>query len=91
MPVERREISVSQFAELLGVEAERVIGVERKGSTMVLLLEPEATNGDDVGSNPATERGYNRGQKERQHEEDHGLDGDGQEKHALQLLRGGHV
>lgn len=51
MPVERRPISVSQFCELLGVEPHRLIAVTReggsKGSTMVLILEPEETNAND--------------------------------------------
>jgi hypothetical protein len=41
VPIERRAVSVSQFADLLGVDPQRLIGVERKGSTMILLLEPE--------------------------------------------------
>ena len=41
MPVERREVSISQFCELLGIEPKRLIAVERKSSTMVLILEPD--------------------------------------------------
>ena len=38
----RRTISVSQFAELMGIEdPKRLIDVERHGDTFVLLLEPE--------------------------------------------------
>ena len=45
MSVQRIELSVSQFAELIGVEPERVLGVEKRGSTMILVLEPEDTDG----------------------------------------------
>lgn len=44
MPVCRRLISVSQFAELLGLEPQQVIAVERQGSSLVLVLEPEETH-----------------------------------------------
>jgi hypothetical protein len=43
MPVVRRVVSVSQFAELMGVEPQQVIAVERQGSSLVLVLEPEET------------------------------------------------
>lgn len=52
MPVERREVSVSQFAELMGLEPERLIAVERRGSTMVLVLEPEAEVTQTMGTFP---------------------------------------
>lgn len=45
MPVERRLISVSQFAELMGIEPQQVIAVERQGSSLVLVLEPEESHG----------------------------------------------
>lgn len=52
MPVERREISVSQLAELLGIEPTRFLGLEsdpcfkdaarRDSSRWWIVLEPEA-------------------------------------------------
>lgn len=41
--VERQSLSVNQFAELLGFEPERFIGVQvnKQSQTIWLLLEPE--------------------------------------------------
>lgn len=49
MPIERREVSVSQLSELLGIAPERFIGIVRlNSSTVTLLLEPEdETPADD--------------------------------------------
>lgn len=61
MPAERQELSVSQFAELLGVDPQRLIDVKRRGgsqgSTMVLILEPEEIDGTDGRSTSATANG----------------------------------
>lgn len=53
MRVERVRLSVSQFCELIGVDPDRLIAVQRegaqmgkKGSTMVLILEPEETDAE---------------------------------------------
>ena len=53
MPVERREISVSQLAELLGIDPSRFLGLEsdpcfkdaerRQSSRWWIVLEPEMT------------------------------------------------
>lgn len=42
MPVERRPISISQLAELLGVDPSRLLAVEvhRPSKTAILVLEP---------------------------------------------------
>jgi len=52
MPVERHEISVSQFCELLALEPQRFIGVTRPradSSTLTILMEPEMQTS---GTNP---------------------------------------
>jgi hypothetical protein len=42
MPVIREPLSISQFAELVGVEPSRLVGVEfsRRNSSVTLVLEP---------------------------------------------------
>jgi hypothetical protein len=42
MPVIREPLSISQFAELVGVEPSRLVGVEfsRRHSSVTLCLEP---------------------------------------------------
>ena len=45
MPIERHEISVSQFCELLALDPARFVGVARlKNGSITILLEPEAMN-----------------------------------------------
>ena len=42
MPIERHEISVSQFCELLALDPARFVGVARlKNGSITILLEPE--------------------------------------------------
>lgn len=43
MPVERKQVSISQLAELVGVDPARLIDVDvhRPSQTAVLILEPE--------------------------------------------------
>lgn len=57
MPVDRSvALSISQFAELIGIEPERFIGVEvhRPSSTIVIVQEPieERTCGPDPTGHP---------------------------------------
>jgi hypothetical protein len=50
MPVDREPISISQFAELVGVEPARLVDVEfsRRNSTVMLVLEPVDVQQKDV-------------------------------------------
>jgi hypothetical protein len=43
MPVERQPVSISQFAELMGIDPARFIGVDvqRHSTRVVLILEPD--------------------------------------------------
>ena len=45
MPVERVSVSLSQFAELLGLEPGRFLGVEfdRRSTALTLVMEPNMT------------------------------------------------
>jgi hypothetical protein len=47
MPVERQPVSISQFAELMGIDPARFVGVdvERQSSRVLLVLEPEKIDG----------------------------------------------
>jgi hypothetical protein len=86
MPVERVSLSISQFAELLGTEPDRVIAVEKRGPTMVLVLEPQdVTHGANKCGNPATtDRRHGRGEESSgRTQENHRLNGNREEKDAL--------
>jgi hypothetical protein len=47
MPVDRTPVSISQFAELMGIDPARFVGVEveRRSSRVLLVLEPEKADG----------------------------------------------
>lgn len=49
MPVVREHLSVSQFAELVGIDPARFNGVEvdKRESRVTLVLEPEEDNEDE--------------------------------------------
>lgn len=55
MPLEERPMSFSQFGELLGLEYERLRGVRvnRKHSTITVLLEPVDAASPDQRDVPA--------------------------------------
>lgn len=52
MPIDVRDVSISQFCELLGLEPERFIGVQvdRRAQRIGILLEPEDTMAQTRGS-----------------------------------------
>lgn len=41
MPVERQEISASQLADLVGVEASRLVDIVKTSTGYQILVEPE--------------------------------------------------
>jgi len=85
MPVRRRLISVSQFAELLGVEPQQVIAVERQGSSLVLVLEPEVSDGWADGRDiPAVDDGRQDCEQTQIGQQD--IDERREEKDGVQLL-----
>lgn len=53
MPVDRVPLSSSQLAELLGVDAKRLIDVELTRDGFVIVLEPEERNGRTDGQDHA--------------------------------------
>jgi hypothetical protein len=58
MPVVHEHLSISQFAELLGIAPQRLNGltVDKRSSRVTLVLEPEETSmsHDDIVPPPAT-------------------------------------
>jgi len=59
MPVIREHLSISQFAELIGVEPARFLGVEvhRPQQRVTLVLEPEEQMAMTSGSIPQLAKG----------------------------------
>lgn len=54
MPVERIEVTISQFCEELALDPKRFIAVERKdASTLVLVMEPEDDGEQRLSHRPA--------------------------------------
>jgi len=51
MPVVREQVSISVFCEEMGIDPKRFVGVEvnRKASTVTLVLEPEDFDGSNTG------------------------------------------
>ena len=64
MPIEIREVSVSQFSELLGLDPARFLGVQvdRQRQRIDILLEPEDTV-QTSGSFPQLTKGTKKGGK----------------------------
>lgn len=59
VPVVRVPLSISQFAELMGIDPERLVDVEvsRRSTQVTLVMEPEVINGADEHGDPPTESG----------------------------------
>lgn len=59
MPVVREHLSISQFADLVGIPPARFIGVDvdRRSSRVTLVLEPEADMAQTSGQIPQLNTG----------------------------------
>jgi hypothetical protein len=56
MPVERISVSISQFCELVGIDPQRFVAIERASrtsTTVTIVLEPENVGADEQRDTPA--------------------------------------